>query len=318
MNFGFNIPARGPLASIEGIRTMATRGEALGYGIFAVPDHIVIPNGIESRYPYSQTGEFPGGQSGETLEQLTMMAYLAAITQQAKLLSSVMVVPHRNPVNTAKALTTIDVLSSGRLIVGCGAGWMEEEFIAIGTPPFTERGRVSDEYLTIFKTLWTQDKPEFKGDYAEFNDIQFYPKPVQKPHPPLWIGGESGPAIRRAARYGDTWYPIGANPRHPLNTIARLSAGIDKLKQAAEKIDRDPATITTAYWANWYKEDQQISTDTGERHLFSGSDQAVIDDIARLQELGIEDLLFNFQRATLETSLASMERFSDEVLSRVK
>ena len=316
MEYGFNIPARGPLANIEGIQTLASRGEALGFSILAVPDHIVIPKAIASRYPYSQTGQFPGGDSGETLEQLTMMAYLAAVTRTARLLSSVMVVPHRSPVLTAKILSSIDVLSNGRLLVGCGAGWLEEEFDAINAPPFAERGKVTDEYLRVFKALWTEDDPRFEGNYARFAGISFLPKPVQKPHPPLWIGGESGPALRRAARFGNVWYPIGANPRHPLNTLARLRASVDRLRQECEKIDRDPTSVGLVYWANWYREGQTVTLEDGQRHLFTGSETDILEDIAQLAELGADQLLFNFQRPTLAESVASMERFASEIIAR--
>ena len=314
MDYGLNIPMRGPVATPTAIAALAQRGEQLGFSYLAVPDHIVIPNNIDSRYPYSQTGEFPGGQSGDCLEQLTAMAYVAAVTSKIRLLSSVMVVPHRTPVLTARILATIDLLSSGRLSVGIGAGWMEEEFAAIGTPPFEERGKVTDEYLRVFIELWTQDNPTFDGDYAKFSDIRFLPKPVQKPYPPLWIGGESGPAIRRTARFGDVWYPIGANPRHPLNTIELFKAGADKLAAEAEKIGRDPSEIGLAYWGNWYKENNTVMLDNGQRHLLTGSDQDIVEDAQRLRELGVKHLLFNFQRATLEESLASMERFASEVL----
>ena len=149
------------------------------------------------------------------MEQLTTIAYLAGVTTSIKLLSSVMVLPHRSPVLTAKMLATIDVLSQGRLIVGCGVGWMEEEFEAIGAPPYAERGAVGNEYLRVFKELWTSDDPSFDGDYANFSNIAFAPKPVQQPHPPLWIGGESPPALRRAGQLGDAWYPICSNPSFP-------------------------------------------------------------------------------------------------------
>jgi probable F420-dependent oxidoreductase len=278
----------------------------------------VIPTQIDSRYPYSQTGEFPGRHSGDCLEQLTAMAYAAAVTSNIRLLSSVMVVPHRNPVHTARILQTIDTLSDGRLTVGIGAGWMEEEFNAIGTPPFRERGRVTDEYLQVFKELWTQENPSFSGHYAQFSNISFLPKPVQKPHPPLWIGGESGPAIRRTARFGDAWYPIGANPQHPLNTIERFKAGIDRLHAECEKIGRDPGEITLAYWGNWYREDNTITLEDGQRHLLTGSDQDIAADAQRLREVGVKHLLFNFQRATLQESVDSLERFAAQVLPLLK
>lgn len=318
MELGFNLPARGPLATPEGIAEMARAGEAHGFGCLALPDHIVIPNDIESRYPYSGTGAFPGQASGDCLEQLTTLAWVAAITSSARLLTSVMVVPHRNPVFTAKALATIDVLSGGRLIAGVGAGWMAEEFAAIGTEPFAERGAVTDEYIEVFKTLWTVEDPRFDGRYAKFADVSFLPRPVQRPHPPIWVGGESGPALRRTVRHGDAWYPIGANPRHPFNTTARLQAGIDRLRAMAESAGRDPASIGLTYWGNWYDEGKgAVTLDGGERHLLTGTAEEVIADVHALAGLGVTTLLFNFQRASLAASLESMGRFVEEIVPHV-
>ena len=150
-----------------------------------------MPRDIASRYPYSESGEWAARTAGECLDQLAALAFLAACTERLRLLTSVMVVPQRHPVLTAKMLATIDVLSAGRLIVGCGVGWLKEEFEAVGAPDFAERGRVTDEYLDAFKVLWTADDPVYRGQHAQFENIMFLPKPVQKPHPPIWIGGES-------------------------------------------------------------------------------------------------------------------------------
>ena len=215
MEYGFNVPNGGPLAVPEHIGTIARHGEKLGYRILAIPDHIVVPKGIDSPYPYSPDGSlnFPTLLAGECLEPIALMAYLAGITQEMRLLSSVMVVPYRQPVLTAKLLSTIDLLSGGRVIVGVGAGWMAEEFPPVGAPPFEARGRATDEYLRIYKELWTADAPKYEGEFTSFDNILFHPKPVQQPHPPIWVGGESKPAKRRTARYGDAWFPIGCNPR---------------------------------------------------------------------------------------------------------
>src|SRR5437764_13404363 len=271
MQIGFNLPLSGPLASPEIVTRLAVEGEAIGFDYIALSDHIVEPLDIHARYPYSESGEFPKGSRGERHEQLAAMAYLAAKTSRIRFLTSVMVVPHRPAVLAAKILSTIDVMSGGRVIVGVGAGWLEEEFEALGAPAFAERGKVTDEYLQAFRALWTQEQPRFEGRFVKFANISFAPKPAQKPHPPLWVGGESGPALRRAARLGDGWYPIGTNPQHPLNTRARLSAGIDRLRKLVEEAGRDPTSVVVAYRVQRYGPQVAATADNGERQLFSGS-----------------------------------------------
>jgi probable F420-dependent oxidoreductase len=281
----------------------------LGFAHLAVPDHLVVPRSIDSRYPYSASGEFPGAASGACFDQFSLLAYVAALNSTARLLTSVTVIPHRGAVQTAKIVATIDVLSEGRMILGVGAGWMKEEFDAVGAPPFEERGRVTDEYLQAFESLWTEDDPRFEGKHVRFSNISFLPKPVQQPHPPIWVGGESAAALRRTVRYGDTWYPIGNNPRHPLDTVARFATGLETLHGMAEQHNRDPESIGLAFFANWFDETKTVSTEAGERLLLTGSAEQIAEDMAGLGELGVRDLVLNFQRDTLEQSLDSMQHF---------
>jgi probable F420-dependent oxidoreductase len=313
MDVGLTIPTRGPLATPHGIETLVRRAEELGFAHLSVSDHLVVPRSIESRYPYSASGAWPGAASGECLEQFTLLAHLAAISSKPRLITAVAVIPYRNAVHTAKIAATIDVLSRGRFVLGAGAGWLREEFEAVGAPAFEERGRVTDEYLQAFKILWTEDDPRFAGRHVQFANISFLPKPVQKPHPPIWVGGESPPALRRSARYGDAWFPIGNNPRHPLDTVARFKAGVEKLHQVAEQNGRDPKTIGLAYYAGWFDETRTIQLDDGQRHLLTGSPAQIAEDIDALGELGVRDLVLNLQRDTLERSLASMQHFTDEI-----
>ena len=313
MQFGFSVPSRGPLATPEAIAAIARRGEDLGFDIISVSDHIVVPRHIDSPYPYTETGEFPGGASGECLEQLATLGFLASETSRARLLTSVMVLPHRSPVMAAKMLATIDVLSNGRLDVGCGVGWMREEFKAIGAPPHAERGAVGDEYIIAFKELWTSDNPSFEGKYCSFSDISFLPKPVQKPHPPIWIGGESPPALRRAARLGDTWYPIGNNPRFPVGTPAQLSEYLGRLHQLAWDFGRDPSQIGVAYSAAWYNDREAQQLADGQRRIFTGAPDQIAEDMRTFEELGVSRLLLNFQADTMEETLERTERFASEV-----
>jgi probable F420-dependent oxidoreductase len=313
MDFGLTIPTRGPLATPEGIETIVRRAEEQGFAHLSVSDHVVVPRSIESRYPYSASGAWPGASSGACLEQFTLLAWLAAISRKPRLITAVAVIPYRGAVHTAKIAATIDVLSHGRMVLGAGAGWLKEEFEALNAPAFEERGRVTDEWLQTFKILWTEEDPRFEGRHLRFADVSFMPKPVQKPHPPIWVGGESPAALRRTARYGDSWFPIGNNPHHPLDTVARFKEGVGRLHRAAEQNGRDPQGIGLAYYAGWFDETRTIQLDDGQRHLLSGSAAQIAEDIAALGELGVTDLVLNLQRDTLEQSLASMQHVVDEI-----
>src|SRR5712671_765788 len=200
MQIGFNLPISGPLSSPDAVVQIAQEGEALGYDYLTLTDHIVLPNLQVPGYPYSESGEFLAEGPERRHEQLTTAAYIAAKTARIGLVLAVMVVQHRPAVLAAKVLATIDVLSGGRLVVGIGAGWLQAEFEAVVTTPFAERGAVTDEYLEAFRALWTQEHARFDGRYTTFSDLIFLPRPVQQPHPPIWVGGESGPSMRRAAR----------------------------------------------------------------------------------------------------------------------
>jgi probable F420-dependent oxidoreductase len=305
VRYGFYLPTRGATASPEALETLVARGEALGFASVVIADHIVFPVTITSRYPYTVSGAFPG--QGDALEQLPLMAFVAARSRTLRLISSVMILPYRNPVVTAKMLATIDVLSRGRLTVGVGVGWLREEFEALGAPPFERRGAVSDEYLRIFKTLWTQDPASYRGEFYRFEAIRCLPHPVQKPHPPIWVGGHSKAALRRAARLGDGWHPVGANPAVPLGP-AELRASLDELRRLTEAEGRDPVTLTISYKAPVY--DRAPAGDGPDRRPFSGSEQAIVDDVAAFAGLGVSELIFDFRSESLAESLERMERFA--------
>jgi probable F420-dependent oxidoreductase len=318
MIFGMSAPFRGPLAQAEKIRLIAEKAEALGYGYLTVSDHIVVPRNIHSTYPYSETGEFPWSAGGDLdcMEQFTLLSWLAAVTSRIRLLTSVIVVPHRSPLFMAKSIATTDQLSGGRVTLGCGAGWMKEEFEALGLPPFEARGRVTDEYLKVMKTLWTEALPAYDGEFVKFSDIGADPKPVQAPHPPLWIGGESGPAIRRAASLGDGWYPFGSNPRFPMDTLERYKARVELLKQAAEKSGRDPAEITLAYNCAFHSESEQPGEEGG-RMSFTGSPAQRAEDIRAFADAGLDTMIVNVTANDLNQMLERMQAFAEEVMPLV-
>jgi len=317
MQIGFTAPVGGPLAEPGPLIRLATEGEAMGFDYLSFSDHVVMPTDIEARYPYSETGEFPQGSRGGRHEQLTEIAFVAGRTSRIRLVTSVMVVPHRPAVLTAKILSTIDVLSGGRLTVGVGAGWMKEEFEAIGAPPFAERGAVTDEFLQAFRELWTQQDPHFAGRYVQFSGIVFAPKPVQTPHPPIWVGGESGPALRRAARAGDGWYPIGTNPAHPLDSLRRYRAGIERLRKLTAEAGREPGSVALAYRCARHGEALPPKAGDGERRLFSGGASELAGDLRDFSALGVGHVDFGFAGSTVEEMLTEMKRFREDVLGRL-
>jgi probable F420-dependent oxidoreductase len=306
MRFGFYLPTRGATAAPEALEALVARGESLGFSSVVIADHIVFPVTIRSKYPYTVSGAFPG--HGDALEQLSLMAFVAGKSRRLRLISSVMILPHRNPVVTAKMLATIDVLSRGRVTVGVGVGWLREEFQALGAPDFDRRGAVSDEYLRIFKTLWTQDPASFRGEFYRFDGIRCLPHPAQKPHPPIWIGGHSKAALRRVARLGDGWHPVGANPAVPLRP-AELRAELDDLRRLTEAERRDFSTLTISYKAPIYDPGQGVDGGAA-RRPFSGSQQAIADDVGTFAALGVSELIFDFRSESLTESLERMERFA--------
>lgn len=317
MKFGFTVPTRGPLATPDTIKRILQEGEALGFDFASVNDHIVVPRTIGSTYPYSASGDWQGRSGGEAMELLTLLAFMAGVTESLRLLTAVMVVPYRNPVLTARILATADVLSKGRVTVGCGAGWLREEFEALGTPPFEERGRVTDEYLRVFKAIWTDPTPVFDGDYASFKDVSVLPLPVQKPHPPIWIGGESNPALRRAARLGDGWFPIINNPKFPLNTYDRFKLSVDRLRAHAESGGRDPSEIDLGCSLNWlFGEEPPLALD--ERTALTGAPDDVAADVERFEALGLRHLLLTFQARSLDETLDRMGAFARDYMALVR
>ena len=320
MKYGFTLPGRGPLATPETLGRIARTGEELGYDALFTGDHILVPRNIASPYPYTEGGEFPGSPSGESMEQLTLLAFLAGQTSRIRLVTSVIIVPHRNPLVAAKALATLDVLSGGRLVVGVGVGWMREEFEALNLPPFEERGAVTDEYIRAFKELWTSDDPHFEGKYVSFDNISFLPKPVQKPHPPIWVGGESRPALRRTAELADGWYPLGSNPTFPMGTPEQLATGLERLATYARRFGRDPSEIETIYRTHQFELTESAAPSTGsgqadDRLPFVGNAEQMASDIRAYQEMGVGSLVLDFLRQTedLDVMLGRMERFAKEV-----
>jgi len=312
MRYGFYLPTRGPTATREGILTLAREGERLGLHSAMIADHVVFPVESASAYPYTIDKKHPGG--GDALETFSILGVVAGATERLRLVTSVLVLPYRNPVLTAKMVATLDVLSGGRVTLGVGVGWLKEEFDALDSPDFAQRGAVTDEWLRIFKQLWTTSPASFDGTFYKYADIRAEPFPLQKPHPPIWVGGHSPAALRRTAKHGDGWHPVGAIAASPLPP-QEMTAHLQTLKRLTEAEGRDFAALAISYKAPLY--DSAIPDRDGTRRSFSGTAHDIAGDIRSFAAIGVHELIFDFRGESIANSIERLQRFAAEVMPLV-
>ena len=312
VTFGTSLPSRGDMAGPDQLRSAAQRAEDLGYDHVWVSDHIILPKNVASFYP-SATDGVPTFKPDEPYyEPLAALNFIACCTKKVRLGTHVLIIPYRNPVMTAKTLSTLDVLSEGRVILGAGVGWMEEEFQAMGLDTYKERGAVTDEYLQIYKDLWTKDDASFQGKFYQISDTGFEPKPIQKPHPPVWIGGHSGPAVRRAAKFGDGWMPIGLRPPAILEP-EELAEKIAQLRKLTVAAGRPEDAVALTFSTGVIFNDQSDRS----RAWMQGNPEQIASDLQQYQSLGVSNFIINFQGRTVPELQENMERFSREVISLI-
>ena len=195
MKVGVNLINFGPGVTPGSLKSWAQLSESLGYHLLMTSDHIAITPDVQSRYP------------APFFEPVSLLGWLAGVTDTMEIGTTVLIVPYRNPLEIARAFANVDQLSGGRFILGVGIGWAQEEFQGLGVP-FRSRGAITNEYLEAIKLLWTQDVASYEGKFASFKNVHTAPRPVQTPHPPIWVGGPSEAALRRTVCYGDAWHPI--------------------------------------------------------------------------------------------------------------
>ena len=284
------------------VRAMALRAEDVGFDSLWVGDHLLYRT--------------PDGTPRGPWEAWSQLAALAAVTTRVELGPLVAATSFHAPAMIAKKAATIDEISGGRLILGVGSGWMKEEFGLLGAP-FEDRGRATDEYIEAFKELWTKDRPAYSGRHVNFADVIFAPKPVQKPHPPIWVGGESPAALRRTIKLGDCWYPGNNSQTKPLDTPARLGAAIAHLHGKAEAAGRDPASVDVCLLIqNPFDWTTQKIADGSARRLFTGSSADMAADAAALEAVGVRHVAMRLGGSSLQEALEHIDRFGREVIGR--
>ena len=272
------------MATRDALMTFAREAEKRDIASLWVSDHVIFPRKATGSYP---GGRFPHPPDQAYLEPVVALAAAAVCTSRARLGASVFILGHRHPVLMAKMLTSIDALSNGRLICGVGVGWWKEEIEILGAP-FHERGRQADEMLRVFKALWTEDNPSFAGEYFRFSDIGFAPKPVQKPHPPIWVGGDSPGAFRRVVTLGDGWHATSKTPAELKEALGRLRAVADAARRPFESI-----ALSVRFGLK-------------EEFLAQGT-QAVVDRLSEYKRLGMRHVMIDFRRDDLTQMLEVLE-----------
>ena len=277
--------------------------ERMGFAAGWVSDHVCWPSEFISQYPYSDDGSFPAPTKTGWLDPIGTLTFAAAITQTLRLGFSVLILPYRPPVATAKQLATIDVLSQGRLILGVGVGWMREEAEVLGMP-WDRRGKRSDEQLEIFETLFSQPDPSFTGEFYAFPEVGFEPKPVQNPVP-VWVGGNTPAAFRRVARYGHGFHAAF----EPLTVV---SAQWEQVGAACEELGRsqDEITLSLRYYldpASAMKPEVSVG----------GSTEQMIEMVGNANAAGITHLVLDpVVRGGLAGRLEALEAFMTDVASK--
>jgi probable F420-dependent oxidoreductase len=295
----------GRSASRRTLLEYAQFAEQLGFDQLWAAERLVIPWTIETAYPYSEGATFIVPADRPFLESLTVLAFLAGCTEHMKLGVSVLVLPYRHPLHWAKVAATIDVLSEGRFTLGVGVGWMKEEFDALNAP-FAERGRVSDEQLQMLWGALTEDHSTFEGKHYRFRDIAFNPKAFNRKRVPVWVGGEGPAAQKRAARYGDAWFPYFVRI-----TPSELATRFANVQRHAEAAGRDPSDIALNLNLPIWVTDKPVEQDSG---VLRGTPEQIEDAIEPLKALGVQHLALQFMVPHYPERLEQIERFAVTVL----
>ncbi|MEX2614733.1 MAG: TIGR03619 family F420-dependent LLM class oxidoreductase [Alphaproteobacteria bacterium] len=306
--FGLDVGIYGPLAQPDTVLTLAQFAEQAGFGSIWLADHIVFPTRFASRYPFSVKGDFPAPTDDPLLEPIAAMGVLAGATRRIRIGTAVLIIPYRNPIVTARQLITIDQFSGGRVILGAGVGWLKEEFEALHTADFALRGKVTDEYLEIFKAMAAGGEVGFEGETYRFDPVHSVPGSIQRPHPPILIGGVSNPALRRVVRHGG-WLATALEPRQVPDRLAAL-------KRFAEEAGRRYDDLELVYKLFIAPGEPKQSV-YGNRQPGSGSQAQIVDDLKAILDAGFESVIIRYRGDSAVEQTAQMARFADDVLPKL-
>ena len=284
-------------ATTQAIVETACKAEELGFDALFVNDHVIVDDSPRSE-PWRNV-----------YDPLMVLSYVAARTSRIMLGTSVLIMPYRNPIVTAKMVATLDQMSGGRAIAGVGSGWNQAEYDALGLP-FRQRGSRTDEYLRLWKACWEPGPTTFNGRYYSFENMHISPKPVQQPHPPIWVGGSGSGSLRRAARFAEVWQPTPT-------ALEDLVTNLAYLKKLSSDIGKDPPRTRMSFRVNFSNITGNSSN--GDRPTGQGTPEQVASDMKRYrQEAGLEEFQINFNGChSLQQLLDSMDMLVEEVIPKV-
>lgn len=305
MDWGIHLPQLGRHASRDALVRFSRRAEELGFHSGWVSDHIAWPRAIESKYPYTDDGSFPATPDMAWLDPLGTLFFVAGVTERLLLGPTVLILGYRPPLLTAKAIASLDVVSEGRVILGVGVGWMQEEFDVLGMP-FDHRGARADEQLEAFRVLFAEERPSFRGEHYAFPEVGFEPKPVRR-SVPIWVGGATEPAFRRAARFGDAFH-AAFQPRDEVRAAWR------RVQELCEEQGRSPAELRLSVRLYLDPEGSMPPAKS-----VAGSAEQMLDTLGEWAGVGVDHVLLDpVARGGLDGRLAAMERFMAEVAPSVR
>ncbi len=309
MKLGVFLPISGRATGPDTLMEAARSAEAQGFDAVWSADRVVTPWTIKTSYPYSENHEFIVPPDRPFLDSFTCLAFLAACTEKIMLGISVLVLPYRHPLYWTRVAASIERLSRGRLIMGVGVGWMEEEFEALGVS-FKDRGRMTDEQLQILSSLWTEEHISYNGQFYRFQDLAFYPKPVQQPRIPIWVGGEGSAAQRRTAKYGDAWFPY-----YVAITPAELRAGYENTLRLAAEAGRDPAQVKLTCCLGIEVTREPVPQDESR---LRGSPEQLVEALRAYRDIGVEHIALQFIVPRWPDRVEQIERFAQEVMPHLR
>jgi probable F420-dependent oxidoreductase len=313
MKLGVHLLNNGPAASANSIASIAARAEELGFDSVWVSDHVAIPSQITSSYPYGPPGSFNPDTTQNFWEAFAVLAFVAGMTKRVNLGTSVIVLPQRPPLLVAKQWATLDALSGGRMILGVGAGWMREEFEALGFGDvFPKRGPATDEAIKILRAAWsTPGDVSFEGEVYQFQPVRMLPKPARPGGLPIWIGGHGRRSIRRAAELGDGWQPLRIS-------VEELTPSIGYLHELLQKNNRRPSDVTVSMGLTAWPPGGGPDGEVNEWDI-AGDPDACAERLNRYRQAGVSDFLIGSARgSTTAALLEAIEFVAREVRPRLE